>query len=80
MVIIKISGTDHRLHVTRMIPQLKIGKRHFELGIKIGKTPKVQQQGMTEMNIVDKDNNFIAGVEIKKGFSSNEYVDYYFYW
>lgn len=46
---------------------------------KSAKTPKVQQQGMTEMNIVDKDNNFIAGVEIKKGFSSNEYVDYYFF-
>ena len=34
LVIIKISGTDHRLHVTRMIPQLKIGEATFRVGHK----------------------------------------------
>lgn len=41
--------------------------------------PQIRQQGMTEGNIVDADNNFIAGFEIKKGHSDNEVVDYVFF-
>lgn len=41
--------------------------------------PKVQQVGQFEGNVLDADNNFIAGFELKKESTSNENITYFFF-